>query len=196
MSDDRILAALRPVAATFDRLGIRFQIGGSVASSTFGMARSTLDVDLVADVRPEHADPIETALRPDFYVDAQLIRDAVTHRSCFNLIYLPAYFKVDVFVCKDSPYERAAFARSVQAELRAGSEADTFPFSTPEDVVLHKLAWFVEAGGNERQWGDLCGLLRAQRTGLDLGYLHQWAPRIGVAPLLAKALAETGLDRR
>ncbi|MEO6596486.1 MAG: hypothetical protein ABIP94_17175 [Planctomycetota bacterium] len=61
------------------------------------------DDRILAALRPVAAETIEAALRPTFYVDAQLIRGAVSHRSCFNLLYLPVYFKVDVFVCKDSP---------------------------------------------------------------------------------------------
>lgn len=188
MSDDRLLAALRPVVTLFGRLGIPYQIGGSVASSTFGVARSTLDIDLVADVRAEHADPIATSLRGSYYADADLIRDAVRHRSRFNLIYLQAYFKVDVFVPKDTPYERQAFARCVAAELRAGGDAGTFSFATPEDVILHKLRWSIDAGGSERQWTDLLGLLRAQRGRLDLDYLRRWAADLQADALLERAL--------
>ena len=190
MSDDRILAALRPVVAVFERLGILYQIGGSVASSTFGHARTTLDVDVVADVRTEHAEPIAAALRDRYYAEPELIREAVRQRSCFNLIYLPAYFKVDVFVPKDTAYERTAFGRRVPAEIRAGGDAQTFAFSTPEDVALHKLAWHVEGGGSERQWQDLCGLLRAQAGRLDSVYLRKWATELGMADLLEKAFRE------
>lgn len=187
MSADRILAALRPVVALFERLGIAYQIGGSVASSTFGHARATLDVDLVADVRLEHVELIATALRGDYYADAERMRDAVRTRSCFNLLYLRAYFKVDVFVLKDTLYERAAFARRVSAVVRAGGSAQEFWFSTPEDVLLHKLAWHIAAGGSERQWQDILGLLRAQPN-LDRTYLRRWAKEVGATDLLEEAL--------
>lgn len=98
MSDDRLLAALRPVVTLFGRLGIPYQIGGSVASSTFGVARSTLDIDLVADVRAEHADPIATSLRGPYYADADLIRDAVRHRSRFNLRRWAADLQADALL--------------------------------------------------------------------------------------------------
>lgn len=45
------------VGARFDRLGVRWCIGGSVASSLYGIPRATLDVDLVADLRAAHAAP-------------------------------------------------------------------------------------------------------------------------------------------
>jgi hypothetical protein len=36
-----ILQALDPVVEAFEELGIRYQIGGSVASSAYGIARAT-----------------------------------------------------------------------------------------------------------------------------------------------------------
>ena len=48
---DDLVAALTPVAAAFDRLGIRHYIGGSVASTMHGAIRSTMDVDVVCDLR-------------------------------------------------------------------------------------------------------------------------------------------------
>lgn len=190
MSDARVLAALRPVANLFDRLGIRWHIGGSVASATFGVARSTLDIDLAADLRVAHAKPIAEALRGDYYADEELIREAVRHRSCFNLLYLRSYFKVDVFVPANTPYARTALARSTPGVLRAGDDQGTFPFATPEDVILHKLAWWQQAGGSERQWNDLTGLLRAQRGRLDDAYLRRWAGELGLAGDLEKAIGE------
>lgn len=190
MTDARVLHALRPVVATFAKLGIAYQVGGSVASSTFGHARSTLDVDLVADVRLEHADPIADALRGPFYAEPELIREAVRHRSSFNLLYLVTYFKVDVFLPKDTPYERTAFARRVEAELRAGDDRDTFSFATPEDVILHKLSWYRDTGGSDRQWSDLLGLLRVQAGRLDLAYLETWAAALELGDALDRAVRE------
>ena len=50
MINSELLPALRPVLAEFDLLGISYYIGGSVASSLYGQPRSTLDIDLCADV--------------------------------------------------------------------------------------------------------------------------------------------------
>ena len=45
-----LLAALEPVVEAFSRLNVAYYVGGSVVSSNYGVARSTLDVDLVADL--------------------------------------------------------------------------------------------------------------------------------------------------
>lgn len=51
MSDyDDLVAALSPVSAALTSIGIRHYVGGSVASSFHGASRSTMDVDLVADM--------------------------------------------------------------------------------------------------------------------------------------------------
>ena len=53
MKKPDILIALDPVIKAFIKIGIPYCIGGSVASSAYGIARATLDVDLVADIKPE-----------------------------------------------------------------------------------------------------------------------------------------------
>ena len=47
MNDSGLIEALNPVAAAFRELGVKFYVGGSVASSFHGASRSTMDVDLV-----------------------------------------------------------------------------------------------------------------------------------------------------
>jgi len=66
-------------------------------------------------------------------------------------------------------------------------------FSSPEDIVLHKLLWYADGGGvSDRQWYDLQGVLRLQGPRLDLPYLHTWAESLGIADLLTRALKEAG----
>ena len=48
MTESDLVAALRPVTEAFDALGVRYYLGGSVASSAHGIARASLDADLVA----------------------------------------------------------------------------------------------------------------------------------------------------
>ncbi len=191
MTGDRVLAALEPVVDLFERLAIPYQIGGSVAASTFGEARSTLDVDLVAAIEPREVAAITAALRGTYYADEELILDAVRHRSSFNLIYLPQYFKVDVFVVKDTAYAQGALHRHTLARLANSGSTREFRFATPEDVVLSKLDWYRKGGEtSERQWSDILGVLRVQAGKLDLPYLRQWAVEIAVTDLLARALAD------
>ncbi len=57
MSAGNIFGALDALVQAFEDLGVRYQIGGSVASSAYGIARATLDVDLVADLGADQIHP-------------------------------------------------------------------------------------------------------------------------------------------
>ena len=112
MTDSDLVAALQPVADAFDALGVRYYLGGSVASSAHGIARASLDADVVAALEPEHADALIAHLTPAYYVPVDRLRSAVTARSSFNLIHLATMFKIDVFVSKGRPFDREAAART------------------------------------------------------------------------------------
>lgn len=62
-----LIAALAPVAAVLNQLGVRFYVGGSVASSFHGAARSTMDVDLVCELVAENVPAFVGAFGEDFY---------------------------------------------------------------------------------------------------------------------------------
>ncbi len=70
MTDPDLPAATRPLIAAFERLGVAYFVGGSVASSAYGLPRTTLDVDLVADLKPAHIGPLVRALEAEYYTDS------------------------------------------------------------------------------------------------------------------------------
>ena len=71
---DDILAALAPVVAAFDGLGVRHYIGGSVASTMHGAIRSTMDVDVVCDLRADQVEAFLAAFGADVYVSHAAVR--------------------------------------------------------------------------------------------------------------------------
>lgn len=190
MGDPEFVSAVAPVVGALERIGVAYYLTGSVVSSRFGVGRSTLDVDIVADLREEHAAVLETALHDDFYVDLDAIEDAILRRSMFNVVHLATMIKVDVYTTVGR-FDRAALDRSRPDAFSADPGARIMVIATPEDVVVHKLSWF-RAGGDvsERQWGDVVGVLRVQAGRLDLEHMQRWARDLGVEDLLQKALAE------
>jgi hypothetical protein len=186
-----IIVALSAVVDALEEIGVRYHVGGSVASSAQGIARSTLDVDIVADLRESHASRLARLLEGEFYVDVDMIRDAVRRESSFNVIHLATMMKVDVFAIKTRPYSRQAFERMQTATLEDRRGAREFYLCSPEDTILAKLEWF-EMGGEvaRRQWDDALGVIRVQGESLDRGYLERWAAELGLAELLVKILGE------
>lgn len=183
-------AALGPVADALEALRVPYRVGGSIASSALGVARSTVDVDIVADLPMAQVNALVAKLEADYYIDGDMIRDAIRHRSSFNVIHLATMMKVDVFIVKGRNFDREAFARVTQERI-SDDDVRIFPLTTAEDIILHKLEWFrIGDGVSERQWDDVLGVMRLQREALDRAYLERWARELGVEDLLQRAWAE------
>ena len=98
MNTSQILAAITPVVEALEQLGVPYHIGGSVASSIYGILRATFDVDLVADLRLGQVRPLVKQLEAAYYIDEDMIRDAIRHGSSFAVIHLGRGLKVDIFI--------------------------------------------------------------------------------------------------
>ena len=85
------LAAVTLVVDVLEQLHVRYHIGGSLASSAYGMPRASADVDLVAELRLEHVDMFVGELQADYYVDRERVLEAVRRRRSLNLIHLSCY---------------------------------------------------------------------------------------------------------
>jgi hypothetical protein len=166
---------------------------GSVASSAYGIARATLDVDISADINESHVRPLVERLKNTYYIDEDRVYDATARRSFFNAIHLESMVKIHVFVLKAKPYDRTAFARRRIENLAEGSTPRPLYISSPEDVLLHKLDWYRQGGQiSERQWNEILGLLKVQQASLDIGYIQKWAETLGFRDLLMQAFQEAG----
>jgi hypothetical protein len=56
------------VTGTLEKLGVRYLVGGSLASTVHGMVRTTQDSVIVAELRLEHVKPFVRALETQFYL--------------------------------------------------------------------------------------------------------------------------------
>jgi hypothetical protein len=131
-------------------------------------------------------------LEAEYYVDEDMIRDAIKHCSSFNIMYLASMLKVDVFLPKLRTFDQEEYLRIHSEVLVQGTRA--FRVASPEDTVLHKLEWYRM--GNEvsdRQWNDILGVLKIQGKKIDIKYLRHWAINLRVADLLDRALEDAGL---
>ena len=179
------LIVLARLVRAFNELGIRYVVGGSFASSLYGIPRATQDVDLVAEMELSHGEALAGSLASEFYVDAGMIADAIRRRASFNVIHLATMFKADIFVARHDAWSREEFSRANTQELDTSEGALHVRFASAEDTVLHKLVWYRL--GNEvsdRQWSDALAVLKVQAASLDREYLDRWAHQLGVYDLL------------
>jgi hypothetical protein len=99
--------------------------------------------------------------------------------------------KVDVYIAA-TEFDASAMSRHLLKSLDDLPAARQFSVATAEDVILHKLTWFRDGGQvSDRQWDDIIGVLRVQRD-IDLAFLRDWAARLEVTDLRARALLEAG----
>lgn len=193
MKQPEIIEITLKVIDIFGKLGISYSIGGSIASSAFGIPRATMDVDIVADIKQENIPLLQEYFVKEFYSDIDMIRDAVRRKSFFNIIHLESLYKADIFILKEHPYDLQALARRVQKKVSEDNPHEPF-FSTPEDIILNKLKWYKDGGGvSDRQWNDVLGVLKVQGKSLDMHYLSQWAEKLNLADLLARAIEDAGV---
>jgi hypothetical protein len=190
---DEISAAVKPVAEALEQLGVLYYIGGSVASSAYGIARSTLDVDMVSALRPEHIPHLVAALKDKYYISEDSIADAIRRKASFNLLHQETALKIDIFITKNRTYDQTAAKRIRADTISVNKEAPQFYLLAPEDVVLTKLEWFHSGGQtSERQWNDILGVIKVQGAHIDIEYLRLWAGQLGVLDLLERALGAKG----
>src|ERR1022692_3166558 len=129
---DPLAEGLNELTAALTALGIRFLVGGSLASSAHGVVRATLDGDLVALIFPPHANLLIKALGPGWYADPDTIREAIKNGRSFNLIHVGSAMKFDIFPAT-TEFHEAQLERATTTPLRVEGAAPCL-VATPEDI--------------------------------------------------------------
>jgi hypothetical protein len=171
------LDVLKSVAAHLAGAGVPYMVTGSMAANFYAVPRMTRDIDLVIELSERDVDRITRLFQQEFYIDRDMVQQAVRDHAMFNMIHNALVVKVDCVVRKDTDYRREEFARR-----RAVSIEDQRIFVVaPEDLILSKLDWAKESR-SQVQLDDVRNLLRSVQ-GLDTAYLNRWVDRLGLAAL-------------
>jgi hypothetical protein len=164
----------------FNRAGIRYVIGGSVAAIFYGEPRLTNDVDMVVflnetDIRllPEVFPPSDFYLPPPEVIAAEVRRE---QRGQFTIIHMATSFKADIYPTGRDEFNAWAFRNKRRIEY----EGDTLVLAPPEYVIVRKLEYFRE-GGSEKHLRDIRAMLNVSGTQIKRAELDQWIQRQGVS---------------
>lgn len=181
-----IEALLRALVESLRTEGIPFMLTGSVAGAFYGAGRATMDVDVVIDPDSSRlqafVDRIEST---GVYVSADAAREALAHRTMFNVVDPDTGWKADLIVRKDRPFSEEEFRRRTSADFY-GVPIDV---ATIEDLVIAKLEW-AKAGESTRQLEDVRELIRLAGDDVDRAYIQRWVMSLG----LEQQWAAVGID--
>jgi len=163
---------LRHAVDALELLQVRYSIVGSFASIAYGESRFTQDIDIVAAFESHHVEGLLEAFpQPEFYLSEVAVRDAIRTQFQFNVIH---------------PGSGARMARRRPIRLLPDRDVMT---AAPEDVILGKL-WYFSEGGGDRHLRDIAGILRITGDGVDRAEVERWARQLGYLDIW-RAIVET-----
>lgn len=181
MTVNRVVEVLFKSLDLVEALQIPYYVMGGIAARTWGLPRSTFDVDLALSMDTEGVVSFcQGAERAGFSVPEIHLKgftDTLRGMSKFSVqeAGFPRPVEVDLFLVS-TPYLREAFRRRREVEF----EGRRMWMISPEDLVLHKLL-----AGRTKDFSDIDDILLIQGS-LDRAYLEKWAGALGVARLLAE----------
>jgi len=160
-----------------DELKILYMVCGSLASSAYGHPRLTNDIDIVADIYPEHISSLlQKFPAEEFYLSEDALRQAIQTRDQFNIIHPSSGYKLDIFICGLDTFGRSQIKRRRRLQVM---ENQAVYFASPEDVIIKKMDYF-KTGESERQFRDIVGILQICGDQLDYDYIRIWAQKFGL----------------
>ena len=191
MNNSQELSVLAECTGIFKSLGISYAIGGSMASSVYGKVRFTQDADITVEPFDGKAEDFYQAFKSSFYISKQAIYQALKTRSSFNIIHLESAFKIDVFVTKNTDYEKNLISRSKNLKIPE-IRGNVLCFLSPEDIILMKLCWYRDGDcSSQKQWDDVISVLEIQAEKLDFGYLNKWALKLNIKDFFENAVSQS-----
>ena len=85
---DDLTLAVTPVKKVFEAMRIPYFVGGSVASSYHGATRSTIDINLVDDLKLAHVNQFTKLINADYYISEPAVEEAIKRKAVLSL-YTP-----------------------------------------------------------------------------------------------------------
>jgi hypothetical protein len=167
-----------------NRAELTYYLTGSMASNYWGIPRTTHDLDFVIQLPMSAVPRLMQEFSGDFYIEEAAVRAAYQPPHQFNAIDTRSALKVDFWLPKPEPFDRAMLERRIQVTLFS----ERAWISTAEDVILHKLIW-NRITPSDRQLGDAAGVVAVQADALDKNYLRHWATELKLASELERLLS-------
>ncbi len=121
-----VIPLLLRVTRILDDLGVRYVVGGSLASGIHGELRATNDIDVMIELPVAGVSAFVAALKPEFDIGEDTVRAAVTDGRSFGALHVERHVKVDFFPAGESALDERELERRRPLRLPAEpSRAET-----------------------------------------------------------------------
>jgi hypothetical protein len=178
---------LRHAVEALERMQVRYLVVGSIAGIAYGESRFTQDIDIIAAFEMRHVDQMIAAFPPsEFYLSEAAMREAVRTSFQFNVIHPGSGNKIDFILPRHDEWARVQLARARSVRLLPDRDVMT---AAPEDVILGKL-WYFSEGGGDRHLRDIAGILRVTGDGVNRADVERWAARLGYLEIWRQIVAK------
>jgi hypothetical protein len=161
---------------------IEYMISGSVALSFYAEPRMTRDIDIVININAQDIDKMMRLFENDFYINQEMLENAVQNQTMFNIINLEALIKIDFIIRKNEIYRIEEFKNRKKIKLHD----DEIYIVSKEDLIISKLYWAKDSY-SEIQLRDIKKLIR---TDFNLEYVKKWSKHLELGNVLGKVLNE------
>ncbi len=181
------LDILRHAVEALERMKVPYIVVGSIASIAYGESRFTQDIDIIAAFEMKHVDELIASFpEHEFYLSESAVRDAIRTSFQFNVIHPGSGNKIDFILPRDDQWGSAQMGRG--RPVRLFPDRDLM-IAAPEDVILGKL-WYFAEGGGDRHLRDIAGILRVTGEGVDRAEVERWATKLGYLDIWHQILAK------
>lgn len=114
----------------------------------------------------------------EYYLSDESVRDAVSRRFQFNLLHPSSGNKIDFILCGLDLWSAGQLKRRRHVVFGAAEQSFSGYVAAPEDVIVGKL-WYYSEGGGDRHLRDIAGILRVTGEGVDRAEVERWARQLG-----------------
>lgn len=167
------LSPYLPFTKRFEAAEIRYAVAGGVAAILYGEPRLTLDLDVLLELSIKQIDRFLAAFpEEEFYVPPREVIHAEIsrgHRGHLNLYEHSSGIRADIYLRSRDPLDTWSLENSV----RLAVDGDTLVVVPPEAVIVRKLEYLREGGG-DRHVRDIRTILAMQRPLAHQAPMEQW----------------------
>jgi hypothetical protein len=176
---------LKSILTVLQAAGVDYMLGGAVAVWPWGEPRTTQDIDLVILLKPESVNLLSEELEKiGIFLPPKAILDNLLETRTdlpINAIHGASGFKAEMFIFREGDeLRKSAFERRKKVDM--GGEIGEVYLYSPEDLVVYKLIYY-SLGRQTKHIRDIGSILKVLGEEIDVGYIHAWAEKKGVASI-------------